>query len=36
VVLWLQAKYISSHVLPKLQPGGLPALVVSHGLTIKW
>jgi broad specificity phosphatase PhoE len=28
--------YITSEVLPTLQPGGLPALVVSHGLAIKW
>ena len=29
-------RYIMTQVLPALTAGGPPALVVSHGLAIKW
>jgi hypothetical protein len=32
----LQVQYVKGVVLPSIQRGGLPALVVSHGLAIKW
>jgi hypothetical protein len=32
----VQSQYIHRKVLPSIEPGGLPALVVSHGLAIKW
>lgn len=28
--------FVREQVLPALRPGGPPALVVSHGLAIKW
>lgn len=38
LVCWCptQSQYIQRKVLPSVEPGGLPALVVSHGLAIKW
>ena len=28
--------FIANHVLPSLSPGGSPALIVGHGVAIKW
>ena len=30
------SRYIEHHVMPSVKPGGPPALIVSHGLAIKW